>query len=177
MKSDNENFFNKSLYYWNFQITSIDINVNTPQSLWKASNNAFRFIIRHFHHHSSTSLSRNPHQINVKISFFQITCSVIGLKLMVLLVLLFFTIDDGISSTSETDVLNFHTKLMSLGMPSTSHWIWAVSPRPTLYVWTCPGRQIGATVFSVNVFVGKCRAWKRKNNFEWNQAKTFGQFP
>lgn len=50
-----------------------------------------------------------------------ITCSVMGLKCMVLLVLSFVTIEDGMSKSSDTDVLNFHMKLMSLGMPMTSH--------------------------------------------------------
>lgn len=50
-----------------------------------------------------------------------ITCSVIGLKCMVLLVLSFVTIEEGMSKSSDTDVLNFHTKLMSFGMPITSH--------------------------------------------------------
>jgi hypothetical protein len=115
-------------------------------------------------HKNKTSSWTLPH-----CDHFVITCSVIGLKWMTLLVLLFFTIDDGMSNTSETDVLNFHTKLMSLGMPSTSQCICAVSPRPTLYVWTCPGRQIGATV---RLEGGEhC-----KINSEFNQAKSIFGF-
>lgn len=112
-----------------------------------------------------------------KIFFPQITCSVIGLKWIVLRVLLFFTIDEGISNTSETDVLNFHTKLISLGMPSTSHCIWAVSPRPTLYVWTCPGRQSGATVhFNVWVCMEMWNMKRQKTISSQIKRKLFGNF-
>lgn len=67
---------------------------------------------------------------------FQITCSVMGLYCAMLFDLSFMMLDDGISSVSNTDVLNFHTNCTSVGFASTSQLIFAISPRPTLCVIT-----------------------------------------